>query len=147
MRRWDNSGSYSPCIYLDSHNGLHMRLSLKYQGRDKTAPSWKTTLSNALKCHWNATSWPSVHWDTTGWLGKYQHSALEHYWPNFDNLSLHWNTTRKTYFKLFHTGMSLEKLKQPTQSQAHLFKQSSIHASLKWQDGNWTDFCRFSLYL
>ena len=58
--------------------------------------------------------------------------------------------------KLYHfaafTGTPLEGLLQPAHAPTHIVKQSSIHASVKWQDGGrpvskCTGLCKFSLYL
>ena len=58
-----------------------------------------------LECHWNATDWPSVHWDTIGRPSEYLHGILEHHWRQLswncptlechwrNYCSLHWNTT------------------------------------------------------
>ena len=51
---------------------------------------------------------------------------------------VHWNTTGRTVTAHTH--------------QAHIVKQSSINASLKWQDGGtptskWTGICKFSFCL
>ena len=49
-----------------------------------------------LECLWNATDWPSVHWETTGELRDYLQGTLEHHWKNLDETA--------------HTGIPLEKL-------------------------------------
>ena len=64
--------------------------------------------------------------------------TLECYWRNSDYCSLHWNT--------------LEGLWQPKHTHAHIVKQSSIHASLKWHDdgttsSKWTGLWYSSFYL
>ena len=47
-----------------------------------------------LECHWNATAWPSVHWDTTGRPSDYLQGTLEHNWKklswNSPTLECHW---------------------------------------------------------
>ena len=78
-----------------------------------------------------------VHWNTTGKL-SWNCPTLGCHWRNFNFCSLYWNTTRET-ITAPHT-------------QAHMVKQSSIHASLKWQDGGtavikWRGLCKFSSYL
>ena len=119
--------------------------------------------------HWNTTGTPlvdpvytgiplgdpantcRVQWSTTRktWL-KHPHTGmqldnlswkcptLECHWRNSSFCSLHWNTTGGTVTA--HT--------RP----AHIVKQSSIHASMKWQDGGtptikWLGICKCSLYL
>ena len=96
-----------------------------------------------LECHWNATGWPSVHWDTTGRPSEFS-------WND-----PHWNATGETLTSAAYTGTPLEGLWQPTRGPTHILKHasmSSIHVSLKWQDGRtpvskWTGFCIFSLNL
>ena len=112
-----------------------------------------TLVQCTLKSHWNTTGCPSVHWDTTRRPSRYLHGTLEHHWKNLkswncptlechwrnpDYCSIHWNTTGRTVTTNTHP--------------AHKVKQSSIHASLKWQDGwttsrKWTGLCIFSFYL
>ena len=65
--------------------------------------------------------------------------TLECHWRNSSFCSLHWNTIWGDYSSS-HTH------------QAHRIKQSSTHASLKWQDGgtpssNWTGLSKFAFYL
>ena len=102
--------------------------------------------------HWNAIGMPLVHPVCIGI-------------PLGNPASTGRNNTGKTCLKLSHTGMPMEKLwlLQPTldhhwkdcnspHTQAHIVKQSSTHASLKWQDGRtpsskWTGLCKFSFYL
>ena len=64
--------------------------------------------------------------------------TLRCHWRNSYFCSLHWNTT----------GGIVTAHTRP----AHIVKQRSIHASLKWQDGGtpiskWTGLGKFSLYL
>ena len=104
--------------------------------------------------HWNATGIPLVdslgyHWATKRVLACYTGTppaklswncpTLECRWRSSDYCGLHWNTTEGT-------------VRAHTHTQAHIVKQSSIHASLKWQDGGttsskWTGLCKFSFYL
>ena len=118
-----------------------------------------------LECHWNATVDPVYTGIPLG--------------DPVNTCSVRWNITGKTYLKQPHIGMPLENLswKCPTLGchwrnsnfcslhsntnggtvpahtrPAHIVKQSSIHVSLKWQDGgtptsNWTGICKISLYL
>ena len=98
--------------------------------------------------HWASVDWYRVHWNATGMslvdpvytgipLGVLANPCkvhwntpleklwncptLECHWRNFDNVRLHWNTTGRTVAQ--------------THTHAHIVKQSSIHVSLKWQDG------------
>ena len=133
-----------------------------------------------LECHWNATGWPNVHWDTTGRPSEYLQGTLEHHWKNLVEIAPHWNATGETLTIFAYTGTPLEKLSwncttlgchwrnsnfysphwnitgetvaAHAHTQAHIVKQGSIHASLKWQDGGtpiskWTGLCKFSSYL
>ena len=115
----------------------------------------------------------SVHWNVTGI------PLVDPVYTGIPLGRVHWNTAGKKYLKQPHTGMSLEKRSrncptlgcqgttptlQPTLKhhrreyngqhthQAHIVKQSSIHVSLKWQDGGtpinkWKGLSRFSFYL
>ena len=49
-----------------------------------------------LECQWDATGWPSVHWDTTGPPSEYLQATLEHYWKNLVESAPHWDATGKT---------------------------------------------------
>ena len=74
-------------------------------------------------------------------LEKLSCPKLECHWRNSDFCSLHWNTTGRTITLL-----------QPTHTQAHVVKQSSIHASLKWRDdgttsNKWTGLWKSSFFL
>ena len=90
-----------------------------------------------LECHWLIQCTVGYHWVAQKILAGYIGTPLEqHSWNsltllchsiNSDYYSLHWNTTGGTH------------------TQAHIVKQSNIHASLKWQDGGtpsskWTGF-------
>ena len=69
-----------------------------------------TLSQSTLECHWNATVWPSVHWDTIGWpqwtLAGYTGTPLEKlswncptlecHWSNSDDWSLQWTTAGGT---------------------------------------------------
>ena len=79
--------------------------------------------SPTLECHWINLVESAPHWDVTGEL---LHPTLEHHWRDCDSP---------------HTPRHIK-----------LSMQSSIHASLKWQDGGtpvskWTGLCIFNLYL
>ena len=102
--------------------------------------------------HWNATGWPSIYWNTTGRTSEYLQGTLEHHWKNLVETTPHWDAIGETLTFAAYTGTPLEGLWQPTHAQIHKVKQSSTHASLKWQDGGtpvskWTGLCKFSLYL
>ena len=102
--------------------------------------------------HWNATGWPSVYWDTTGWPSDYLQSTLEHHWKNLFETAPHWDANGETLTIAAYNGAPLERLKQSTDTHAHIFIQSSIHASLKLQDdgtpsSKWTGLCKVSFYL
>ena len=117
-----------------------------------------------LECHWLTQCTLEYNWATQHILAGYTGTPLEKlswnspppstgmsleklswncptlgcHWINSNFCSLHWNTTGGTVTA--HT--------RPV----HIVKQSSIHASLKWQDGGtpiskWTGRCKFSLYL
>ena len=73
-----------------------------------------------LECNWLTQCTLGYKWATQRILAGYTGTPLEklswncptreYHWINFDNFSLHWNTTGKTYLKLPHTGMPLEKI-------------------------------------
>ena len=99
---------------------------------------WKDNIWNCLtlECHWRNVNIFRLHWNTTG-KNSWNCPTLGCHWRNF--CSLHWNTTGGTVVA-------------PTHAQAHIVKQNSIHASLRWQDGEapiskWTGLCKFSFYL
>ena len=78
--------------------------------------------------------------------------TLECHWRNLVESAPHWDATGETLTFAAYTRTPLEGLWQPTHTPTHLSMQSSIHASLKWQDGGtpvskWTGICIFSLYL
>ena len=102
--------------------------------------------------YWKATGWASVHWDATVRPSEYLQGTLEHHWKNLVETAPHCNATEETLTFAAYTGTPLEGLYQPTHTQAHIVKQSSSHASLKWQDGGttsskWACLCKCSLYL
>ena len=109
------------------------------------------------------TGWSSVHWNATGMpFVDPVYTGI----PLGDAAStcrIHWNTTGKKVETAPHrnaTGETLTiaaytgkplGLQQSIHIQAHIVKQNSIHASLKWQDGGttiskWTALCKFSFY-
>ena len=104
--------------------------------------------------HWNDTGLPLVdqctlgyHWVTWRILAWYTGTPLEKLSWNCPTLECHWRNSIAG-----STGTPLDGLEQPTHTQAHMIKQSSIHASLKWQhggtpNGQGTGLCKFSLYL
>ena len=126
---------------------VHNNVFYEYAANMKVAPlPWASVhwlVQCTLECHWNATGWLTVHCDTTGRPNEYlQHTpleklrwnlpTLEYHWRNSDFCSLHWNITGGN-------------------TQVHIVLQSSIHASLKLQDGGtpsskWIGLCKFSFY-
>ena len=105
-----------------------------------------------LECHWNATGWPSAHWDTTGRHIEYLQGTLEHHWKNLIETGPHWNATGETLnFCSLQWNTTGGTVTAHAHTQAHIIKQSSIHAS-KWQDdgapfSKWTGLCKFRFYL
>ena len=109
-----------------------------------------------LEFHWLTQCTLGYHWATQRILAGYTGTP----WKNLVETAPRWNATGETL-------MPLEKLQllQPTlehhwrdcdspHTPRHIYlsMQSSIHASLKWQDGGtlvskWTGLCIFSLYL
>ena len=81
-------------------------------------PVYTGLVQCTLVCHWNATGWPSAHWDTAGRLSEYLQGTLEHHWKKncwnwptlkchwriCDCCSLHWNTTGGTVTVHTYTG-------------------------------------------
>ena len=126
---------------------------------------------SALLQNKDPLSWASVHWlvecNATGMplvgpvytvipLGDpgstawYTGAPLEKLSWNCPTLECNW--TLYDYCDIAaDIGTALEGLYQPPHTQAHIVKQSSIHASLKWQDdgtsSKWTGLCRFSFCL
>ena len=103
------------------------------------------------------------HWTTQRILAGYTGTSLgklglnsptlECHWRNLVESAPHWDATGKSLTFSAYTGTPSEGLWQPTHARhIQLSMQSSIHASLKWQDGvtpvsKWTGLCIFSLYL
>ena len=113
-----------------------------------------------LECHWLTQCILEYHWATQRILARYTGTPLEKLSWNSPTLECHrrnlvettphWDATGETLTFAAHTGTPLEG--QPTRAQTHIDKQSSIHASLKWQDcgtptSKWLGLCKFSLYL
>ena len=86
---------------------------------------WWTQCS--LGYHWATQRNSRVHWDTTGKL-IWNCPTLECHWRNSDYCSLHGNTTGWT-------------ITANTRLRTYSYKQSSIHASLKWQDDGTLVYC------
>ena len=59
---------------------------------------------------------------------------MEHRSENLVEIASHWNATGENLIIAAYTGTPLEGLLQPTHSQAHIVKQSSTQASLKWEN-------------
>ena len=76
----------------------------------------------ATNGHWNAISWPSVHWDTTGPPSEYLQGTLEHHWKNLVESAPHWDGTGETLTFAAHTRTPLEGLWQPTHAPTHIVK-------------------------
>ena len=130
-----------------------------------------------LECHWLTQCTVRYHSVTQQILAGYTGTPLEKlswlcptlewHWRNHDYCNLHWNTTRETRTPPppphppppptpphppppptpTHTHTRTR-----THTQAYMIMQSSIHASLKWQDGRtpngkWTGLCKYSVYL
>ena len=98
-----------------------------------------------LECHWNATGWFNVHWDTTEWPSECLHGTLEHHWKILVEIAPHWNATGETLIVAACTGTPLAGLLQPPKPRHKV-------SGLKWQDGGttsskWTCLCKFSFYL
>ena len=102
------------------------------------------------------------HWATQWILAAYAGTSLEKliwnsptlecHWRILVESAPHWDATGETLTFAAYIRTPMEGLYQPTHAPAHIVKQSSIHVSLKWQDGgtptsNWTGICKFSLYL
>ena len=115
-----------------------------------------------LECHWLIQCTLGYHWATqqifAGYTGtqlgnlSWNSPTLECHWKNLVESASHWDATGDTLTFAAYTGTPLEGLWQPTHAPKQLSMQSSIHASLKWQDGGtpiskWTGRCIFSLYL
>ena len=113
-----------------------------------------------LDCHWLTQCTLRYHWATqrilAGYTGtpleklSWNSPTLERHWRNLVETAPHWDATEETLSFAAYTGTPLEGLWQPTHAPTHM--QSSIHASLKWQDGGtlvskWTGLCILSLYL
>ena len=63
-----------------------------------------------LECHWNATGWSSVHWDTTRRPTNYLQGTLERHWKKIVETAPHWNATGDTLLIFAYTGTPVEKL-------------------------------------
>ena len=98
-----------------------------------------------LECHWVTQCTLGYHWAIQSIL----QGTLEHHWKNLIETAPHWNDTGENLTIAAYIGTPLEGRSQPTHPQAHIVKQSSIHASLKGQDdgawsSKWTGLCKFS---
>ena len=96
----------------------------------------------ANTCRYTGTPLEKLSWNSP---------TLECHWRNLVKTTPHWDATGETLTFAAYTGTPLEGLWQPTHTQTHIVKQSSIHASLKSQNGGkpvskWTLLCKFSLY-
>ena len=115
-----------------------------------------------LECHWltQCTLW--YHWAAQRILAGYTGTPLEKLswnsptleclWRNLAETAPHWDATGETLTLQPTLEHHWRECKGPHTHQAHIVKQSSIHARLKWQDGGtpiskWTGLCKFSFYL
>ena len=114
------------------------------------------------ECHWLTQCTLGYHTATqqilAGYTGtpfeklSWNSPTLECHWRNLVETAPHWDATGETLTFVAYSGTPLGGLWQPTHAPTHIVKQSSIHASLKWQDGGtpiskWAGLCKFSLYL
>ena len=116
-----------------------------------------------LKCHWLTQCPLGYHWATqrilagyTGTpLGKlsWNRPTLECHWRNLVESAPHWMPPEKLSIlqpTMEHHWRDCDSPHTPRHIKFSM--QSSIHASLKWQDGGtpvskWTGLCIFSIYL
>ena len=94
----------------------------------------------SLECHWLTQCALGYHWSAQRILAGYTGTPLEKISWNSPTLECHWTNLVETDPHWDATG------------QTHIVKQSSIHVSLKWQDGGtpiskWTGLCKFRFYL
>ena len=87
----------------------------------------------------------------TGWSSDYLQGTLEHHCKKLVE-TLHWNANVENMTIAAYIGAPLAILEKPSHTQAHIVKQISIHASLKWQDGGtpvgkWTGLLKFRFHL
>ena len=115
-----------------------------------------------LECHWFTQCTLGYHWATqrilAGYTGtpleklSWNSSTLECLWRNLVKTTPQWDATGETLtFCSLHWNWRDCDSPQPPRH-ILLNMQSSIRASLKWQDGGtpvskWTGLCIFSLYL
>ena len=100
-----------------------------------------------LECHLLTQCTLGYHWATQRVLAGY--TRLNTTGKKVETAP-HRNATGETLTIAAYTGTPLG-LQQSTNIQAHIVKQNSIHASLKWQDGGttiskWAALCKFSFY-
>ena len=116
-----------------------------------------------LECHWLTQCTLQYYWATQRILAGYTGTPLEKlswnsptlecHWRNLVESNPHWDATGGTLTFAAYTGTPLERHWTAHTRPTHIVNmQSSIHASLKWQDGGtpvskWTGLCIFSLYL
>ena len=103
-----------------------------------------------LDCHWFTQRILAGYTGTPLEKLSWNSPTLERHWRNLVETAPHWDATEETLSFAAYTGTPLEGLWQLTHAPTHM--QSSIHASLKWQDGGtlvskWTGLCILSLYL
>ena len=115
-----------------------------------------------LECHWLTMCTLGYHWAAQRKLARYtgtqlekltwKNPTLECHWRNLVQTAPHWGATGNTLTLQPTLEHHWRECNGPHTHQAHIVKQNSIHASLKWQDGGtpiskWTGLCKFSFYL
>ena len=103
-------------------------------GRIKRSVTSVLTLNQCTQCHWFIPCILRYHRATKRILAVYIGTQLKKKCWNCPTLEHHWRDCNSPH------------------TQAHIFWQSSIHASLKWQAGRtpsstWTGLCKFYFYL
>ena len=114
-----------------------------------------------LECHWLTQCTLGYHWVAQPIIARYTGTPLEKLNWNSPTLGCHWRNLVETAPHWDAIGQTLtlqptlkyhwRECNGPHTYQAHIVKQSSIHVSLKWQDGGtpiskWTSLCKFIFY-
>ena len=100
-----------------------------------------------LECHWLTQYTLGYLWKTQRILVGYTGTPLGKLSWNYP----HWNATEESLTIAATLEHNWRGYDSP-HTQAHIVKQTSSHASLKWQDvwtssSKWRDLCKFSFYL
>ena len=108
---------------------------------------WHWLVQCTLECHWMAQCTLEYHWVTHRILAGYTGTPLEKFNWNCSTLECH-----RRNLLLQPTLEHRWRDCNSSHTQVHIVKQSSIHASYKWQDdvtlsSNRTGLCKFSFYL